>query len=142
MMDEQWQDLQAGPRFQAIVFSGFAALALIMAGTGIYGVLPHVVVLRRQEIGIRIALGARPADVQMLVVREALILALGGVAIGLAGALVGSRVMASLLYRVSPRDPVTLAATAALLVILAICASVLPARRASRQDPARTLRAE
>ena len=142
MMDEQWQDLQAGPRFQAIVFSGFAALALIMAGTGIYGVLSHVVVLRRQEIGIRIALGARPADVQMLVVREALILALGGVAIGLAGALVGSRVMASLLYRVSPRDPVTLAATAALLVILAICASVLPARRASRQDPARTLRAE
>jgi ABC-type antimicrobial peptide transport system permease subunit len=83
MMDEQWQDLQAGPRFQAIVFSGFAALALIMAGTGIYGVLSHVVVLRRQEIGIRIALGARPADVQMLVVREALILALGGSRSGL-----------------------------------------------------------
>jgi len=142
MMDEQWQDLQAGPRFQATIFSGFAALALIMACTGIYGVLSHVVVLRRQEIGIRIALGARPADVQILVVREALIMALGGVVIGLAGALAGSRLIASLLYQVNPRDPLTLAATAALLVILAICASVLPARRASQQDPARTLRAE
>jgi putative ABC transport system permease protein len=142
MMDEQWQDLQAGPRFQAIIFTGFAALALFMACTGIYGVLSHVVVLRRQEIGIRIALGARPADVQILVVREALILALGGVVIGLAGVLAGSRLMASLLYQVNPRDPLTLAATAALLVILAICASVLPARRASQQDPAQTMRAE
>ena len=142
MMDEQWQDLEAGPRFQAIIFSGFAALALIMACTGIYGVLSHIVILRRQEIGIRIALGARPADVQILVVREALILALGGVVIGLAGALAGSRLIASLLYQVNPRDPLTLAATAALLVILAVCASVLPARRASQQDPAQTLRAE
>jgi putative ABC transport system permease protein len=113
-----------------------------MACTGIYGVLSHVVVLRRHEIGIRMALGARPADVQLLVVREALILALGGVAIGLAGALAGSRLIASLLYQVNPRDPLTLVATAALLVLLAICASVLPARRASQQDPAETLRAE
>jgi putative ABC transport system permease protein len=142
MMDEQWADLQAGPRFQAIIFSGFAALAVIMACTGIYGVLSHVVVLRRREIGIRMAIGARPADVQGLVVREALILALGGVVIGLAGALAGSRVLASLLYQVNPRNPLMLATTAALLVVLAICASVVPARRASRQDPAQTLRAE
>ncbi|MCX6628762.1 MAG: FtsX-like permease family protein [Candidatus Solibacter sp.] len=142
LMHQQWQDLQAGPRFQAMLFTGFAVLALLLACTGIYGVLSHVVVLRRQEIGIRVALGARPVDVQRLIVREAVILALGGVAIGLAGALAGSRLIASLLYRVNPRDPLTLAATAALLVLLAVCASILPARRASQQDPARTLRAE
>jgi predicted permease len=141
-MDEQWADLRGGSRFQAVVFTGFAALALIMACTGVYGVLSHVVVLRRQEIGIRMALGARPADIQGLVVREALILAVGGVLIGLGGALAGSRLLASLLYQVNPRDPLTLAAAAALLVILAICASVVPARRASQQDPAQTLRAE
>jgi len=141
-MDEQWTDLQAGPRFQALVCSGFAALAVIMACTGIYGVLSHLVVLRRREIGIRMALGARPADVQGLVVREALIFAVGGVIIGLAGALAGSRLLASLLYQVNPRDPLTLATAAALLVILALCASVAPARRASLQDPAQTLRAE
>lgn len=141
-MDDQWADLQAGPRFQAMLFSGFAALALIMACTGVYGVLSHVVVLRRREIGIRMALGARPADVQRLVVREALVLALGGGVIGIAGALAGSRLLAGLLYQVNPRDPLTLAATAALLVVLAICASLVPARRASQQDPAQTLRAE
>lgn len=142
MMDEQWRDLQAGPRFQAAIFSGFAGLALVMACTGIYGVLSHVVVLRRQEIGIRIALGARPADVQGLIVREAVILSLGGVMIGLAAALAGARFIAGLLCQVNPRDPLTLAAAAALLVLLAICASLLPARRASQQDPAQTLRAE
>jgi putative ABC transport system permease protein len=142
MMDEQWEDLQSGPRFQAAIFSGFAALALIMACTGVYGVLSHVVVLRRREIGIRMALGARPADVQGLVVREALILALGGAGIGIAGALAGSRILASLLYQVDPRDPLTLAGTAALLVVLACGASLAPAWRASRQNPAETLRAE
>jgi predicted permease len=142
MMDDQWADLQAGPRFQATVFSGFAALALLMACTGVYGVLSYVVVLRRREIGIRMALGARPSDVQALVVREALMLALGGVVIGIAAALAGSRILSGLLYQVNPRDPLTLAATAVLLVVLAVCASVVPARRASRQDPAQTLRAE
>lgn len=141
-MDEQWEDLQASARFQAMVFSGFAALALIMACTGIYGVLSQVVVLRRREIGIRMALGARPPDVQGLVVREALILSVAGAVIGLAGTLAGARLLAALLYQVNPRDPLTLAATATLLVVLAICASAVPARRASRQDPAETLRAE
>jgi ABC-type antimicrobial peptide transport system permease subunit len=141
-MDEQWEDLEAGPRFQATIFSGFAALALIMACTGIYGVLSHVVVLRRREIAIRMALGARPADVQGLIVGEALTLALGGVVLGLAGALAGSRLLRSLLFEVNPRDPLTLGTTAALLVLLAVCASVVPARRASQQDPAQTLRAE
>jgi predicted permease len=141
-MDEQWTDLRGGPRFQATVFTGFAVLAVIMACTGMYGVLSHVVVLRRQEIGIRMALGARPTDIQGLVAREALILAMGGVVIGLCGALAGSRFLASLLYQVNPRDPLTLTAMAALLVLLAICASAVPARRACQQDPAEVLRAE
>jgi putative ABC transport system permease protein len=141
-MDEQWHDLQAGPRFQATVFAGFAGLALLMGCAGVFGVLSHVVILRRREIGIRMALGARPADVRRLIVREAVILAFGGVAIGVAGALAGSRLLGSLLYEVNARNPVTLAATAALLVVLAIVASVLPARGAAREDPALTLRAE
>jgi putative ABC transport system permease protein len=141
-MNEQWQDLRAAPRFQATILSAFAGIALLMACTGIYGVLSHVVVLRRREIGIRMAIGARPVDVQHLVVREAVILAVGGVAIGLAGALAVSRILGGLLYQVDARDPVTLAATAGLLVLLAVGASVLPARRAARQDPALTLRAE
>ncbi len=141
-MDEQWTDLRAGSRFQAAVFTGFAALAVLMACTGIYGVLSHIVVLRRREISIRMALGARPADIQRLIAREALVLALAGAVIGLGGALAGSSFIASLLYQVNPRDPLTLAGAAALLVLLAIGASALPARRASRQDPAEALRAE
>jgi ABC-type antimicrobial peptide transport system permease subunit len=141
-MNEQWAELQAGPRFQATVFSGFAVLALIMASTGIYGVLSHVVVLRRREIGIRIALGARPADVQGLILREALSLALGGIVIGLAGAIASGQLLATLLYQVDARNPFRLAVTAALILILAMCASAIPARRASGQDPAQTLRAE
>jgi putative ABC transport system permease protein len=141
-MDEQWRDLRAAPRFQAILFSGFAGLALVMACAGVYGVLSHVVILRRKEIGIRIALGARPGAIQRLVMREALLLSGAGVVTGLAGSLAVSRVLSSLLYRVNPRDPFTLAGTAAIMTCLAVAASILPARRASRQDPIETLRAE
>lgn len=141
-MDEQWQDLSAGPRFQATIFSGFACIALLMACAGVYGVLSHIVVLRRREIGIRMALGAQPADVQRIIVGEAILLAIAGVAIGLAGAMAGSRWIESLLYQVHARDPIALGATAALLVLLAIGASVVPARRAAQEDPASTLRAE
>jgi len=142
IMDEQWQELRAAPRFQATMFGVFAGIALLMACAGIYGVLSHVVVMRRREIGIRMALGARPTDVQRMIAGEALALALGGVSIGLAGALATSRWMESLLYQVNARDPLTLAATGALVVLLAISASLIPARRASRQDPVATLRAE
>jgi putative ABC transport system permease protein len=141
-MDERWANLQDGPRFQTTVFSGFAVLALVMACTGVYGVASHVVVARQREIGVRMALGARPADVQVMILREALMLAVGGVAIGIPAALAGSRLLAGLLYGVNPRDPVALAGTAALLILLALCASAAPAWRASRQDPAQTLRAE
>lgn len=142
MMDEQWAELQAEPRFQATVFTGFAALAVLMACTGVYGVLSHVVILRRREIGIRMALGARPADIRALIVREAVTLAVVGIALGLAGAFAGARLLASVLDQVNPRDPVMLAGTALLLVLLALCASLVPAHRAARDNPAITLRAE
>jgi ABC-type antimicrobial peptide transport system permease subunit len=141
-MDEQWSDLRATPRFEAIVCGGFAGLAVIMACAGIYGVLSHIVVLRRREIGIRVAVGAKPADVQGLIIGEALMLAIAGVVIGLGGAVAGSRLLSSLLYQVNSKDPLTLAIAATLLLILAICASVVPARRASQQDPMIALRHE
>ncbi len=141
-MNEQWADLQAGPRCQALIFSGFAGLAICLAATGVYGVLAHAVVLRRREIGMRLALGAQSADVQRMIVREAVLLALGGIALGIAGALAGSRAITTLLYHVNPTDPLTLVAAAVLLMLLAIAASVVPARRAAREDPAQTLRAE
>jgi predicted permease len=141
-MDEEWRDLAAGPRFQAAAFGAFALLALVMACAGVYGVLSHVVVLRRREIGIRMALGGRPGDIHRLIVREAVVLALAGAALGLGGALAGARLLASLLYQGNARDPLTLGAAAALLVLLAVGAALLPARRAARQDPALTLRAE
>ena len=141
-MDEQWAEFRAAPRFQATVFTIFAALALIMASAGIYGVLSHVVVLRRREMGIRMALGASRANIQGLVMREAIVLATAGAAVGIAAALAGSRYIASVLYEVNPRDPVTLAAAAGVLGILAVCASAAPAFRASRQEPAQVLRAD
>jgi predicted permease len=141
-MDEQWAELTAGLRFQAVVLGCAAALALLMACAGVYGVLSHAVALRRREMGIRMALGARPADVERLVVREAFMLALAGATLGTVGALGSSRLVASLLYETEPQDPFTLAGAALLLVALAVCASAVPARRASREDPAATLRAE
>jgi len=141
-MDEQRRSLESAPRFQAVIFGGFAALALLMAGTGVYGVLAHMVALRRREIGIRMALGAGSLQVQGLIVREALYLASAGAALGIAAALAEGRLLTGLLFEVSPRDPVSLTAASVLLLFLAVGASALPAREASRQDPAQTLRAE
>lgn len=141
-MDTQWANLTAGPQFEAAVLAGFAVLALILACVGIYGVLSHMVVLRRREIGIRLALGARPGNIRSLILREALALAVGGIVLGLGGALAASRLLGSLLYEIKPQDPLTFAATAAVLLVLAVCASVAPAQRATREDPSQVLRAE
>jgi predicted permease len=141
-MDEQWADLTAGLRFQAAVLCGVAVLALLMACAGVYGVLTQTVTIRRREMGIRMALGARPGDVQGLIVREAFVLAGCGAILGTAGTLGGTRLLASALYEVNPHDPLAIAGAAALLVALAVGASAAPARRASREDPAATLRAE
>ncbi len=128
------------PRSSTRLFAGFAALALVLAAIGIYGVISYGVSQRRQEIGIRMALGARPADVLGAVLGEVALLAAAGTALGLAGALALTRYLASLLYEVSATDPAVLAASAGILVGIAMGAAFLPARRATRVDPVIALR--
>ena len=120
----------------------FAVSSLLLAGVGLYGVIAYGVTERTREFGLRIALGAMPAEVSRLVLRKGAILAGIGAALGLGGAVALVRGMASLLYGVSPLDPVTFAAAAGLLVVVALTASYFPARRAALSDPAGTLRAD
>ena len=128
--------------FTLMLLGTAAAMALLLSAVGIYGVVSYIVGQRRAEIGVRMALGARIAQVGRMVVMQSLRLAALGVALGLAGALLATRALASMLYDVAPTDPLTLAAVAALLVALAAAASYLPARRAARVDPAEVLRGE
>jgi ABC-type antimicrobial peptide transport system permease subunit len=120
----------------------FAALALLLASVGIYGVLSYLVGQRIPEIGIRLALGAQRDDVLRLILGEGLRMAFLGVAIGLAGALALSRLLADLLFGISAADPVTFAGVAVLLTAIAIAACYIPARRAMRVDPIVALRYE
>ena len=128
--------------FTMLLLGVAAAMALVLSAVGIYGVISYVVGQRRGEIGIRIALGAPIAQVKRLVVLQSVRLAVAGVALGLAAALASTRVLASLLFEVSPTDPRVLALVALALVALAALASYVPARRASRVDPAEALRSE
>jgi len=130
------------PRFYVLLLSIFAALAVVLAVVGIYGVIAYTVQQRTREIGIRIALGASRERVVAMVVRRGLILALAGIAFGSAGAYAVSRVLQSLLFGVGARDPFTFLAVAALLGAVALLASWLPARRAARVDPLAAMRAE
>ena len=129
-------------RFPLQLLGAFAALALVLSALGIYGVTAYGVTQRTREIGVRIAIGARQRDVLRMVMVDAAKLAALGVAIGLAGALVGARLLASQLYGVGARDPLTYAAMSALLAAVALAASWLPARRAARVDPMIALRTE
>jgi predicted permease len=132
----------AQPRFIALILTVFAALALVLAVVGLYGVIAATVVERTREIGVRIALGAQPRAVRWLVLRQGLILTATGAAIGLATCLAVTRMLSSVLYEVSPSDPVSLAAAAAALLLVALLACYIPARRATRVDPIVALRAE
>jgi putative ABC transport system permease protein len=124
------------------LFGGFGVLALIVAALGTYSVLSYAVTQRLHEIGVRIALGARSGDVLRLVVGEGVRLAVIGVGMGIAIAIVASRVMESLLYETPARDPEVSVGVAVLLVAIAAAASAVPARRAMRVDPVRALKAE
>ncbi len=131
-----------GDRFSAFVLGAFAGLALLLSAVGLYGVVAYFVTQRTKEIGVRIALGAEPAGIQRLVVVQSLRVVVIGIALGLVGALVLSGILRSLLYEVRPRDPMTLAGVAILLVGVALAAAFIPARRAARVDPVMALRAE
>jgi ABC-type antimicrobial peptide transport system permease subunit len=130
------------PRFALFLVALFAGLALTLAAIGIYGVISYAVSQRMQEFGLRMALGAQAGDVQVLVLRHGVKLALLGVALGLVGALGLRRVLRSLLYGVSAADPMTFAAVSAIAIAVAALACYLPARRATGADPAIALRSE
>ena len=130
----------AQARFSTMLLTVFGGIALALAAIGVYGVISYGVAQRTQEIGIRMALGARHADVLGMVVRHGATLAAIGLGVGLAGALVLSRLMSTLLFQVSPTDPPTFATGLAVLSAVAVLAAVLPARRAARTDPMVALR--
>jgi putative ABC transport system permease protein len=129
-------------RLSTVVLALFAGLALLLASVGIYGVLAYAVEQRAHEIGVRMAMGAEARDVVRILVRQAMILALAGIAVGVAGALAANRLFASLLHGVTATDPRTFAAAALLLLTVAAMAGYLPARRATRVDPLEALRHE
>lgn len=132
----------ARPRFQSALLASFAALALVLAAAGIYGVMSYAVSRRTREIGLRLTLGAARGDVLRLILGQALRrLAIGG-ALGLGGAWLASRALTTLLYGVTPTDPVTFGAVPLLLACTALAASYVPARRASRVDPMVAMRVD
>jgi putative ABC transport system permease protein len=132
----------AAPRFRTLLLTIFAGLAPCLAMAGVYGVMVYVVGQRSNEIGLRMALGASSGDVLRLVLRQGLALAGIGLALGLAGAFAASRLLTSMLFEVKPNDPLTYSGVVALLGIVALAASYIPARRAARIDPLVALRQE
>jgi predicted permease len=137
---ELYRESIARRRFATVLTGAFAGAALLLGMIGMYGVLSYGVLQRRREFGIRIALGARSSQVTGVVVREALLLAAVAVVVGTAGALAVTKLLADLLYEVSPTDPVTFVGVAMLVTIVAAAAAWIPARRATRIDPAITIR--
>jgi putative ABC transport system permease protein len=141
-MEQRLTRSLARPRFEAAVLGVFAAVALVLAAVGVYGVIAALVRQRTQEIGIRLALGAQPGDVRSMVLRSGLALAAIGVAAGLGASVAATRLLGVQLYGVSPADPLTLAVASLALLAIAGIACGLPARAAMRVDPITALEAE
>jgi putative ABC transport system permease protein len=132
----------AEPRFRSLLIGAFAAVAVTLAIVGLYGLISFGVTQRTREMGVRVALGARPGDIIGLVLRDGVRLAVLGVAIGVAGALAATRLLAGLLYHVSSTDPTTFVIVPLVLTATAALANYLPARRAAGIDPVVALQSE
>jgi len=141
-MDDRLSKSVAQPRFRTTLIALFAVVALVLACVGIYGVISYSVTLRTHEIGIRMALGAQRGHVLKMVIGQAIVLAIAGVALGLTGSYALTSLMSKLLFGVKPTDPATFLITAAILSFTALIASYLPARRATKIDPLEALRYE
>ena len=134
--------LVAEKRFTMLLISIFAGVALILGAVGIYGVISYTASLRTREIGLRMAIGAQEGDVLRLFLREGMLLALIGIMVGTMGAIALSRVLTSMLFRISPTDPITIGGVALMLSLIALFACYFPAHRASKIDPVRALHYE
>ncbi len=141
-MESIISDSMASRRFAMILLGAFAALALGLACIGIYGVMAYVVSQRTQEMGIRMALGAERIDILLHVLRRAVRLTLVGIAVGILGTMALTRLMNSLLFKVSPTDPVILGCVSLVLIVVALASCLIPARRAASIDPMCALRTE
>jgi putative ABC transport system permease protein len=135
-------EMTAQRRLNTLLLAGFAAVAVLLSGVGIYGVIAHGVARRRRELGVRMALGAPRAGILALVLREGMVLAAAGLVAGLLAAVGLGRLLVSLLYQVSATDPATFAAIAVVAILVAAAASLVPAFRATRVDPVTALRAD
>ena len=141
-MDEYLSTSVAGPRFSTTLLSIFAAVALVLTVVGLYGVMSYSVAQRTNEIGIRLALGAQSRDVLLMIVKKGSTLIVLGLGIGLFGAYLATKVIASLLFGVTAKDPFTFAAVAVVLAIVGLMACYIPAWRATKVDPMEALRCE
>jgi putative ABC transport system permease protein len=141
-MDERLGGFAAVRRIYTLMLGIFAGIAVALSAVGVYGVIGYSVSRRRNEIGIRMALGAKSGDVMRMVLRQGMLLAGIGVLLGIGGAMAATRALSSMLYGVRPADPLTLAAVSLLLAVVALAACYLPARRATRVDPMLALRSE
>jgi putative ABC transport system permease protein len=141
-MQEMVQGSMAQPRYRALLMGVFAGLALALAAIGLYGVIARSVAQRVNEVGIRMALGASRGDVLNLIVGRTMRLAVTGLVIGLALAMLGANVVSRLFFDVSPRDPITLGTACLVMLGVATLASLVPAWRVTRINPATALRAE
>ena len=141
-MEEIINDSLSQKRLTRMLLASFAVLALILAAIGIYGVMSQLVQQTTHEIGVRMALGAAPRAVLGMVLRNAMTMALGGIAVGAVAALLATRLLSSMLYGVGATDPLTFVSVAGILTVVALLSSYLPARRATKVDPMVVLRYE
>jgi putative ABC transport system permease protein len=141
-MDEVFSASVEQQRFSMLLVGLFGGLALALAAIGIYGVMGYSVTQRRQELAVRLALGARARQILQLVLKDGLVLASLGIILGLAGAFALTRLLRTLLFEVQPTDVMTFVSVAVLLILVALLASYIPARRASKVDPLTALRSE